>query len=181
MDTLGGARRRRRRLLARAYGRVLEVGVGTGRNLGLYPAGVQIVGIDISPGMLDQARRHAHTIGVADVVLQPGDVQRLAFADDSFDTVVATCVFCSVDDPVAGLREVGRVVTPSGQVLLLEHVRPRTRWLARLFGLISPLTRRTLGFHVNRDTERNLHAAGLRIEHVRLCGIWREIVASRRR
>ena len=108
-------------------------------------------------------------------------MQRLAFADDSFDNVVATCVFCSIDDPVAGLRQLARVVKPSGKVLLLEHVRPRTSWLARLFDLISPLTRRTLGFQVNRDTERNLHAAGLRIEHVRRWGIWREIVASRPR
>lgn len=181
MDTLGGVRWHRRRLLAHAYGRVLEVGVGTGRNLGLYPAGVQIVGIAIARGMLDQARRHADTLGADKVTLQLGDVQSLPFADDAFDTVAASCVFCSVDDPVAGLREIGRVVKPSGQVLLLEHVRPRTTWLARLFDLISPLSRRTLGFHVNRDTERNVRAAGLRIERTRQWGIWREIVASRPR
>jgi phosphatidylethanolamine/phosphatidyl-N-methylethanolamine N-methyltransferase len=90
-------------------------------------------------------------------------------------------VFCSIDDPVAGLRQIGQVLKPSGQVLLLEHVRPGTTWLARLFDLNSPLTRRTLGFQVNRDTKRNLHAAGLRIEHVQRWGIWREIVASRPR
>ena len=70
MDLLGGVRRRRRRLLAQARGLVLEVGVGTGRNLGLYPAGVQIVGIDISPGMLDQARRRAGRSGTGRVSLQ---------------------------------------------------------------------------------------------------------------
>jgi ubiquinone/menaquinone biosynthesis C-methylase UbiE len=85
MDLLGGVRRRRQRLLARAYGRVVEVGVGTGRNLDLYPAGVQIVGIDISPGMLDQAQRHAHTIGVDEVTLLWSPLSRWV------DLVTATC------------------------------------------------------------------------------------------
>jgi ubiquinone/menaquinone biosynthesis C-methylase UbiE len=177
MDVLGGVRRRRRRLLGAARGDVLEVGVGTGRNLDLYPRDVRLTGIDISPGMLAQARDRVERLGRREVTLSEADVERLPFQDDSFDTVVATCVFCSVDDPVAGLREVARVTRPSGAVLLLEHVRPRNRWLGAVFDVLTVVTRRLLGFHVNRETVHNLRVAGLDVDSERSWGIWREIVA----
>jgi ubiquinone/menaquinone biosynthesis C-methylase UbiE len=177
MDLLGGVRRRRRRMLAFARGEVLEIGVGTGRNLEFYPHDVHVTGIDLSAGMLDHARTQARQ-ATAEVTLQVADVERLPFPDDSFDTVVATCVFCSVDDPVAGLREVVRVVKPEGQVLLLEHVRPDNRVLGPIFDVISPVTRRLLGFHVNRQTEDNIRAAGLLIDTERRGGVWREIYAA---
>ena len=178
MDWLGGARRRRR-VLTRAAGRVLEVGIGTGRNIEHYPAGVQVTGVDLSGAMLLRARRRvAHGGGGVDGLVQ-GDAQRLPYPDAAFDTVTATCVFCSVADPVAGLREVRRVVKPTGQVLLLEHVRPRNRLLGWLFDLLSPLTRRLFGPSINRKTEENVAAAGLRVIDVRREGIWREIRAVR--
>lgn len=177
MDWLGGARRRRR-VLAHAAGRVLEVGIGTGRNADYYPDGVQVTGIDLSEAMLVRARRRVTWGGVLDGLVR-GDVQRLPFPDAAFDTVTATCVFCSVADPVAGLREVRRVVKPTGQVLLLEHVRPRNRVLGRLFDVLSPLTRRLFGPSINRRTEENVAAAGLRAIDVRREGIWREIRARR--
>jgi ubiquinone/menaquinone biosynthesis C-methylase UbiE len=175
MDALGG-RKRRRRVLGRARGSVLEVGVGTGRNLEHYPAAVQLTGIDISKQMLDRARRRSRSLGL-DVELRKGDVEHLALPDDAFDTVTATCVFCSVEHPVEGLREVVRVCKPDGQVLLLEHVRPRTRVLGWLFDRLSPFTRRLFGPEINRRTEENVHAAGLEVLDVRRDGIWREIVA----
>ncbi len=175
MEVMGG-RRRRERLLSRVRGRTLEIGVGTGRNLGLYPPGVQIVGIDVSAGMLERARRRARDQGL-DVDLRLADVQELPFDDDSFDTVIATCVFCSVADPVAGLREVARVVRPDGQVLLLEHVRPRNRLMGWVFDRLTPLVSRLFGPEINRRTEENVTAAGLEIVDVRRSGIWREITA----
>lgn len=177
MDWLG-TRRRRRRVLARARGAVLEVGVGTGRNLEHYPPGIELTGIDVSERMLDRARRRAARLG-SRVRLTRADVQALPFPDGSFDTVAATCVFCSVADPARGLAEVARVVRPDGQVLLLEHVRPTNPLLGLLADLVSPLTRRLLGPAMNRRTEETVVRAGLEIVEVRREGIWREIVARK--
>ena len=169
-------RRRRRRLLAKASGMTLEVGVGTGRNLGLYQPGVDLVGIDISAKMLERAHSNTAERGL-DVELQVADVHRLPFEDNSFDTVTATCVFCSVADPIAGLREVARVTKPDGHVLLLEHVRPRNPLLGWLADRLSPLTRRLFGPEINRRTEDNITRAGLKMTSVDARGVWREIVA----
>lgn len=175
MEWMGGSRRRRR-LLDHASGAILEVGVGTGMNLEHYPPGVHVTGIDISPRMLARARRRAASAGT-DVRLEVADVEELPYDDDRFDTVTGTCVFCSVADPVQGLREVARVTRPDGRVLLLEHVRPRNRLLGALADAVSPLTRRLCGPDVNRPTERNVETAGLEIVSVRREGVWRQIVA----
>ena len=175
MEWMGGARRRRR-LLARASGRVLEVGVGTGASLPYYPRGVDLVGLDIAAGMLTRTGRRARRASLA-VHLVQGDVQRLPFGDATFDTTVAACVFCSVADPVQGLAELARVTRPNGRVLLLEHVRPRSRLLGRLFDWLTPLTRRLFGPEINRRTEQNAQAAGLDLVDTRAEGVWREIDA----
>lgn len=178
MDVLGGVSRRRRRLLGRARGRVLEVGVGTGRNLDTYPDGIELTGMDASKGMLERARQRAADLQLADdVSLDLADVQDLPYDDDTFDPATATCVFCSVADPVRGLEEVRRVVRPDGQVLLLEDVRPRNAFFGWLFDLLTPLVRRLVGPSINRRTEANVQAAGLEIVEVRRSGIWREMVA----
>ena len=175
MDLLG-VRRRRKRLLANATGKTLEVGVGTGRNLDLYPDGVELVGIDVSANMLARARRVAERQD-RPIALELADVQDLPYGDGSFDTVTATCVFCSVADPIAGLREVARVVRPAGRVLLLEHVRPRNPLLGWLADRIAPIIARLLGPEINRRTEDHVTAAGLDIIEIRRWGIWREIHA----
>lgn len=175
MDWLGGASRRQR-VLSRAAGRVLEVGIGTGRNLAQYDPGVQLSGIDIADAMLARARDRAIKTA-APVTLLQGDVERLPFPCETFDAVTATCVFCSVPDPIAGLREVARVVRPNGQVLLLEHVRPRNAVLGFVFDLLSPITRRLFGPSINRRTEANVASAGLEIVELRRSGVWREIRA----
>jgi ubiquinone/menaquinone biosynthesis C-methylase UbiE len=175
MDLLGG-RARRRRVMEGARGAVLEVGVGTGRNLEYYAVDARVTAIDISKRMLERARRRAGALG-RDVELRWADVETLPFEDGRFDTVTASCVFCSVENPVKGLEEVRRVVKPEGQVRLLEHVRPRNPLLGKVFDWLSPLTRALMGPEINRRTEDNVRAAGLRIESVRSDGIWREIVA----
>ena len=157
-----GMRRFRRQMFARVVGpRVLEVGVGTGVNLPEYPAGLDVDGIDFSPGML--ARACARTNVHANVRLHQMDVEHLAFDNASFDTVTATCVFCSVPDPVAGLLEVRRVLRPDGHAVFLEHVRPTGRRLGPMFDRLDPIVSRA-GPHINRRTIDNVRAAGFTIE-----------------
>lgn len=173
---LMGTGARRRRLIEAAEGQVLEVGVGTGRNLGLYPPAVNLTGLDVSEQMLARARRRIAGLD-RQASLQVADVATLPFRDAAFDTAVATCVFCSVADPVAGLRELGRVTKPDGRILLLEHVRPQSRPMGWLADRASPITRRLFGFNTNRRTEENILTSGLEILEVRREGIWREITA----
>jgi ubiquinone/menaquinone biosynthesis C-methylase UbiE len=159
--------------------RVLEVGVGTGKNMPFWPKDAQMTGIDLTPGMLEIAHRRAKELGLA-ADLRLGDAQALEFPDASFDTVVATFVFCSVPDPVLGLRELARVVRPGGQVLLLEHMRSANPLLGALMDFVNPLVVWLMGANINRRTVENVQAAGLQIESVEdlgMGGIFKLIVA----
>lgn len=145
--------------------RVLEVGVGTGINIELWPSSAQVTAVDLSPQMLEQARKRADQLGRrADLRL--GDVQCLCFPDASFDVAIATFLFCSVPDPVLGLREMGRVVRPGGSILLLEHMLSPNPYLAAMMNAMNPLAVRMMGANINRRTLRNILAAGLHIEQV---------------
>lgn len=155
-------RRWRRQLIAQVTGpRVLEVGVGTGKNLPYYPPGLEVYAADLSLRMLERSWGKPSQNPVGRVVM---DVEQLGFRDDAFDTVLATFLFCSVADPVRGLKEVGRVLHPAGRVLLLEHVRPGSPVLGGLFDRMNPITVRVLGPNINRDTVANIKQAGLHLE-----------------
>jgi ubiquinone/menaquinone biosynthesis C-methylase UbiE len=145
-------------------GRILEVGVGTGKNFPHHPPGVHVVGIDLSERMLRRAQQQAEELGKT-VELHQMDAQRLGFPDDSFDAAVATFVFCSVPDAIQGLSELGRVVKPEGQIFLLEHVRiNEPEIIGRVMDLLDPVVMRLMGPHINRRTEENVHRAGLEVE-----------------
>lgn len=148
-----------------ARGEVLEVGVGTGANLPLYPPRCRVTGIDFSPAMLAKARQKAARLR-APVTLLEMDVEDLRFPDQSFDTVLATCVFCSVPDPVRGLTEIRRVCRAGGRIILLEHVRSANPVIGKIMDIINPLVVNLIGSNINRDTLANIRKAGLEIGSV---------------
>lgn len=157
----------REKLWQFVYGpQLLEVGVGTGKNMEFWPLNCKITAIDLTPGMLDIARQRAEKLKRQNIDLFLADVQHLEFPAGIFDTVVATFVFCSVPDPVQGLRELGRVVRPDGQILLLEHVRIERPIVGTMMDLVAPLIVRLNGANINRRTVENVRRAGLQIERV---------------
>ena len=158
----GRYRQIRRLLFQGLAGRLLDAGVGTGRNFPFYPPGSTVVGIDISPAMLARAERRRKS-AAAEIELRQMDVTRLDFSDQTFDGAVATFLFCVLPDElqVPALRELGRVVKAGGPVRLLEYVRPQhtiRRALARLW---EPWIAWAYGASFDRRTEEHVPEAGL--------------------
>ena len=146
-------------------GDVLEIAIGTGRNLPHYPDGVRLTAIELSPAMLEIARARARELG-RDADLRLGDAQALDFPDDSFDTVVCTLSRCTIPDERAAVAEVRRVLRPGGRFLLLEHVR--SPLLAVRVGqrLLEPLFVRLEADHLLREPLDQLRAEGFEIERL---------------
>jgi ubiquinone/menaquinone biosynthesis C-methylase UbiE len=148
----------RKKLWSKVNGfHILEIGVGTGKNLDYYPSNTRITAIDFSDHMLKQAAAKKRRKKI-NVDLDLMDVQSLYFADNSFDTVVASFVFCSVPSPHKGLKECYRVCKPGGQILLLEHVISSKPMLAKLMHFLNPLVAKLFGANINRDTVKNVQA-----------------------
>ena len=145
---------------------VLEIGVGTGKNIPYYPEGVHVTAIDLSPKMLERARRVARRYPERRMTLLEMDAQALRFPDDTFDDVVATFVFCSVPGPVQGLREALRVTQPGGRLHLLEHMRARPPRLARIMDVLDGPVHWLTGVHVARETVQNVRNAGWTLDEV---------------
>jgi ubiquinone/menaquinone biosynthesis C-methylase UbiE len=161
--------------------KVLEIGVGTGKNMPYYPEGLNITAVDLTPGMLDRARIRAAELNI-DVELRLGDAQNLDFPDGVFDEVVATFVFCSVPDPLLGLEELARVVKPGGRVFMLEHVRATNPAVGALQDALNPMVVRMIGANINRRTVEDVSRSGLHLEQVEDLGmgdIFKLIVARR--
>jgi len=160
--------------------KVLEIGIGTGKNIEYYPGNIRVTGIDLSPGMIKYAEERSNQLEIP-VDIHLGDAQNLGFPNRSFDAVVATCVFCSVPDPVQGLREAGRVLKPGGKIYLLEHMRSPNSRIGKLLDFLNPIIVRMIGANINRRTMENIQAAGLKVASeiwLDKMGIFRFLVIS---
>src|SRR5215204_2259464 len=153
----------RRWVCSRAQGEVLEVAIGTGRNLTFYPAGVRLTGIDLSPAMLERARQRAGELGM-EVDLREGDAQDLPFSDGSFDSVVCTLSLCNVLDDRKAVAEMKRVLRPGGRLLLLDHVRADSRPVRAVQKALEIVSVRLEGEHLLRRPLEHVRAEGFRIE-----------------
>jgi ubiquinone/menaquinone biosynthesis C-methylase UbiE len=146
----------------RARGRVLEVAIGTGRNLPRYPADVTITGIELSPAMLAIARERAASLG-RDVDLREGDAEHLPFDEASFDTVVCALSLCTIPSPVAAVGEMRRVLGPGGRLLLLDHIGSTWPPVYAAQWLAERVTIRTAGEHFTRRQLPIVKAAGFQV------------------
>jgi ubiquinone/menaquinone biosynthesis C-methylase UbiE len=150
-------------ICCRATGHVLEVAIGTGLNLGHYPGGTQLTGLEWSPAMLQIARERAGQLGLA-VDLRQGDAQALDFADASFDTVVCTFSLCAIPDDRMAVAEMARVLRPGGLLLLADHVEA-SPWYARVAqSLMEVGSVPAGGEHFRRRPIRQVVALGFTIE-----------------
>ncbi|MFE9202462.1 class I SAM-dependent methyltransferase [Micromonospora sp. NPDC007230] len=147
---------------ARVRGRVLEVAIGTGRNLPHYPADATLTGIELSPAMLGIARQRAAHLGRS-VDLQEGDAERLPFDDASFDTVVCALSLCAIPHPVKAIGEMKRVLVPGGRLLLLDHIGSTWPPVYAAQWLLERVTIRAAGEHFTRRQLPLVRAAGFEI------------------
>ena len=149
-------------------GRILDAGVGTGRNIAYYPPDAEVIGIDLSPAMLTRANRRARMLG-RDVELRRMDVTRLAFPAQSFDAAVASFLFCVLPNElqVPALREIERVLKPGGTLRLLEYVRPTGSYRAFVAGLWEPWMEWAYGAGFDRHTEEHVAETGFSITQSR--------------
>ena len=148
---------------SQASGEVLEVAIGTGRNLPFYPRGIHLTGIDVSEAMLAIAGRRAAALG-REVDLRQGDAQALPFPDATFDTVVCTFALCSIPDDRKAVAEMKRVLRPGGKLLLIDHVPSTTRLWRDIQWLLEQVTLRVEGQHMLRRPLEHVLVEGFEID-----------------
>lgn len=163
----------RKKLIKQVNGKTLEVGVGTGKNLSFYNRDIDLTAIDFSKNMLEKAKaKYKKELPMANFLEM--DVENLDFEDNTFDTIVTSCVFCSVPNPIKGLQEIKRVLKPNGQLIMLEHVRSNGKILGTLMDWFNFIPLNIIGDNINRKTGENLRKAGFtNIEEVKL---WKDVV-----
>ena len=162
---------------------VLEVGIGTGLNLPLYPPSCRLTGIDLSGDMLDKAVERAQKLAMPNVTLKVMDATSMDFAENEFDKAVATYTISAVPDPVAVLREMRRVVKPGGALVILNHFRSERRLSGFVEDLVAPVCTR-LGWKSNLPMMPLLEQVGLTPEvviKVNLFNGWRLVKCVNRK
>lgn len=161
-----GVRRWRQWAVSAAHGRVLELGVGTGLNLGHYRAIESLTAIDPDGAALQRAltRRNGNAQNIS---LDQARAEELPFADESFDAVLCTLVFCTIGEPMRALAEVRRVLKAGGAFRMVEHVRVENRVIAGAQDALTPLWKQIAGgCHLNRDTLSSVKQAGFTVRGV---------------
>jgi ubiquinone/menaquinone biosynthesis C-methylase UbiE len=148
---------------SQAAGDVLEVAIGTGRNLPYYPEEVRLTGVEFSPAMLELAHRRADELG-REVDLRLGDAQALDLPDNSFDTVVCTLSLCAIPDERRAIEEMKRVLRPGGRLLLLDHVAGQPRWVRAIQWLLELATGPLQGEYLRRRPLLLVQAHGFEVE-----------------
>lgn len=148
---------------SQARGEVLEIAVGTGRNLPFYPRDVRLTGVELSLKMLGISRGLARELDI-EADLRSGDAQELPFPDDSFDTVVCTLGLCTIPDDRRAVAEAARVLRPGGRLLLLEHVRSPRFLVRAIQTFLNPLTMLLENDHLLREPLRHVEAEGFIVE-----------------
>lgn len=154
----------RPRLVRDLEGDVLEIGVGSGANLGLYRRARHVYALEPDAGRAERARTAARSAAVP-VTVDVAPAERLPYPDAAFDHVVSSLVFCSVHDPEAALGEIRRVLRPGGALHMVEHVRPENWFFGPLFSMATPLwSRIAMNCHLDRRTLDTLRDAGWQVE-----------------
>ena len=152
--------------------RILEVGIGTGLNLPLYPRDVSLVGIDLSEGMLRKAQEKVEDLRMPNVTLKVMDASSLDFGEAEFDAALATYVISAVPDPVAVLREMRRVTKPGGPLVILNHFRSENPVMRQIEDVLAPVCAH-LGWKTNLALTPLLKTVGLKPEVTRRVNLMR--------
>ena len=145
--------------------RVLDLGVGTGLSLPLYPRHVQVTGVDLSNSMLREAQKKVRQEGLDHVTLLEMDAGQLAFADDAFDVVIAAFVISVVPDPIQVIAEIKRVSKPDGKIVIINHFQSQNKLIAQVEKWLSPLCKK-IGWRSDLALEYLVHYAGLSVQQM---------------
>ncbi len=158
--------RLRKKAFGAISGKVLEIGVGTGKNIPHYPRGADVTAIDFSAGMLERAEALRSKRNLLNVALVNMDAQDLKFQDETFDFIISSFVFCTVPDPLRGLSEAYRVLKPDGTAVFLEHMKSASFLINIMLNGMNLITVPMLGTHMTRETQKNIERAGFKINRV---------------
>lgn len=172
----------KRQFFSPLKGNILEVGIGTGKSIEFYNKDAKVIGIDFSEKMLEKAKEKLAKLGKENIILKQGDVENLEFKDNTFDYVVTSCVFCSVPNPVKGLKEIRRVLKPTGKLIMLEHVLSKNPIIALIEHIHNPITKFIMGCGINRNTKQNILDSGMKIvedRNLALADVFRLFVAKK--
>lgn len=161
--------------------RVLEVGVGTGLTLPMYPASVEVEGIDLSDSMLKEAETLIARNRIKNAHVRNMNANHLEYEDNSFNSVLGNLFISATSDPIGALKEMKRVCKPGGNLVLMNHFRSEKNTLAKIEDALAPMAKSVLGFNSNLALEPLLKQVGLKVkrkESVNLFGLWTAVSMS---